>query len=234
MPISRDPQIDELKRLAALRAVEYVRDGMVVGLGTGSTAKHAVQAIGKRVSEGLKIVGVPTSERTARLARELGITLTTLEEHPQVDVTIDGADEIQLSTLYAIKGLGGALLREKLVALATREQTLIVDGGKVVEKLGSHDPLPVEVVSFGWKRTRASLEALGCEPRLREGDNGDPFLTDSGNYLLDCRFPNGIDDPPSTASHIKSITGVVEHGLFIGIVHRVIVARAGGIEVVER
>jgi ribose 5-phosphate isomerase A len=109
-----------------------------------------------------------------------------------------------------------------------------VDGGKVVEKLGTHDPLPVEVVSFGWKRTCASLEALGCEPRLREGDEGGPFLTDSGNYLLDCRFPDGIDDPPSTAYRIKSITGVVEHGLFIGIVHRVIVARAGEIEVVER
>jgi ribose 5-phosphate isomerase A len=226
---------DELKRAAALRAVEYVRDGMTVGLGTGTTARYAVQRLGERVAQGLRITGVPTSEKTAALARELGIPLADLEDTTRIDITIDGADEIDLTTLYAIKGLGGALLREKLVALATREQTIIVDGSKVVDKLGTHESLPVEVVTFGWTRTCDALSALGCEPKLRaKGDGAEPFRTDSGNYLLDCRFPQGIDDPPRLASSIKSITGVVEHGLFIGIIARVIVARSEGIEVLER
>lgn len=225
---------DELKHAAALRAVEYVRDGMTVGLGTGTTARHAVQRLGERVAGGLRIVGVPTSERTAALARQLGIPLTSLESDTQIDITIDGADEIDLSTFNAIKGLGGALLREKLVALATREQTIIVDGSKVVSRLGTHEPLPVEVVTFGWTRTCAALSKLGGEPELRTTPEGGPLLTDSGNYLLDCRFPPGIDDPSTLAGAIKAITGVVEHGLFVGIIRRVIVARPEGIEVVEK
>lgn len=213
--------------------MKYVRDGMNVGLGTGSTAENAVREIGRRVAGGLQIRGVPTSEKTAQLARELGIPLTTLEEVDHLDVTIDGADEVDLATLNVIKGLGGALLREKLVALATLEEILIVDETKVVPQLGDHTPLPVEVVPFAWSRTRAALAALGCEPRMRLTPGGDPYITDSGNYLLDCRFP-GIPDPTRLGDQIKRITGVVDHGLFVGIAARVIVAASGGVRVVER
>ena len=220
---------DDLKRAAALRAVEYVRDGMAVGLGTGSTAQYAVRELGRRVREdGLKIRGVPTSDRTATLAREVGIPLVTLEACPRLDVTIDGADEIVLGTLDAIKGMGGALLHEKIVALATEEEILILDESKVVSRLGDHTSVPVEVVSFGWSRTRGALRTLGCEPVLRLADTGKQFITNSGNLLLDCRFPP-IKDPYALAAEIKAITGVVDHGLFLGIARRAIVAGASGI-----
>lgn len=225
--------VQQLKHEAGLRAVEYVRDGMCVGLGTGSTAEHAVREIGRRVAEGLRVRGVPTSEKTAQLARALGIPLTTLEEVDHLDVTIDGADEIELATLSAIKGLGGALLREKIVALATLEEILIVHETKVVPQLGDHTPLPVEVVPFGWGRTCAALTALGCEPHRRNTPTGEPYITDSGNYLIDCRFP-GISDPAALGDSIKRITGVVDHGLFVGIIRRAIVAGASGVRVVER
>lgn len=231
--LSNMSDVQQLKHEAGLRAVEYVRDGMNVGLGTGSTAEHAVREIGRRVAEGLRIAGVPTSEKTAQLARELGIPLTTLEEIDYLDVTIDGADEVELSTLDVIKGLGGALLREKLVALATLEEILIVDETKVVPQLGDHTPLPVEVVPFAWSHTQVALTALGCAPRMRLTPEGDPYITDSGNYLLDCRFP-GIPDPTRLGDRIKLITGVVDHGLFVGIARRVIVAQASGVRVVER
>lgn len=224
--------IQELKKAAALRAVEYVRDGMRVGLGTGSTATLAVQALGERVRQGLRIVGVPTSERTAALARQLGIPLTTLEECPELDLTIDGADEVDPETLNVIKGLGGALLREKIVALASKIEMLVVDESKIVRRLGEHTPVPVEVVQFGWTHTCNSLAVLGCDPQRRTGANGEPYITDSGNYLLDCRFPP-IDDAPALAHRIKSITGVVDHGLFVGIACRVIVAGEMGIRVLE-
>ncbi len=223
----------QLKRAAAHRALEYVRDGMTVGLGTGSTAEYALEGLAERVAGGLRIVGVPTSEKTADMARGLGITLSTLEECPEIDVTIDGADEVDLATLHVIKGRGGALLREKIVALSSKEEILIVDGGKIVSKLGAHDPVPVEVVAFGWSRARKQLEALGCDPQLRKSQDGAPYRTDSGNYLLDCRFPS-IADPPTLAARIKSITGVVEHGLFIDIATRIIIARPGGVQIVER
>lgn len=225
--------VRELKRAAALRAVEYVRDGMKVGLGTGSTAALAVEALGERVRDGLMIVGVPTSERTAALARQLGIPLATLEECPQLDITIDGADEVDLATLNVIKGLGGALLREKVVALASKYEVLAVDESKVVARLGDHTPVPVEVVQFGWTNTAEVLRALGCDPRRRIADGGEPYVTDSGNYLLDCHF-GGIDDPPGLASRIKATTGVVEHGLFISIAHRVVIAGGEGVRVLER
>lgn len=220
---------DDLKRSAAIRAVQYVRDGMNVGLGTGSTATHAIREIGRRVrEEGLRIKGVPTSDKTAALATELGIPLTTLEDVPHLDVTIDGADEIVLSTLDAIKGMGGALLHEKIVALATREQILIVDESKVVTQLGDHTSIPVEVVHFGWTRTRDALRALGCDPVLRTKDDGSPFITDSSNRLLDCRFPP-IADPHALAASLKAITGVVDHGLFLNIARRAIIARSDGV-----
>jgi ribose 5-phosphate isomerase A len=220
---------NDLKRAAALRAVEYVRDGMSVGLGTGSTAQYAVRELGRRVREdGLKIRGVPTSDRTADLGSEVGIPLTTLEACPRLDITIDGADELVLNTLDAIKGMGGALLHEKIVALATEEEILILDESKVVSRLGDHTSVPVEVVSFGWNRTRDALHALGCDPVLRLADGREHFITDSGNLLLDCRFPP-IEDPYTLAYEIKAITGVVDHGLFLGIARRAIVAGASGI-----
>ncbi len=222
---------DDLKHTAALRATQYVRDGMAVGLGTGSTAHHAIMELGRRVrEEGLRITGVPTSDRTAALATSLGIPLATLEDLPHLDVTIDGADEVTLDTFNAIKGMGGALLHEKIVALATHEEMLIVDESKVVPRLGHHTAIPVEVVHFGWSRTRDSLRSLGCDPILRLTNQGDPFITDSRNLLLDCHFPP-INDPHALAAALKSITGVVEHGLFLGIVARVIVASASGVRV---
>ncbi|MEA2576081.1 MAG: ribose 5-phosphate isomerase [Chloroflexia bacterium] len=224
--------VQQLKHEAALRAVEYVRDGMVLGLGTGSTATFAVREIGRRVGEGLRIRGVPTSERTATLATELGIPLVTLDDVEGIDLTIDGADEVDLSTLNVIKGLGGALLREKLVALATAEVVLIVDESKVVPQLGDHAPLPVEVVPFGWSRTCSALHALGCTTERRTRD-GEPYITDSGNYLIDCRF-QGIPDPATLAQKVKGISGVVEHGLFVGIARRVVTASSDGVKVVER
>jgi ribose 5-phosphate isomerase A len=225
---------DDLKHAAALRAVEYVRSGMAVGLGTGSTAKHAVAELGRRIhEEGLQIRGVPTSDKTAALAAEAGIPLTTLEDCPRLDITIDGADEIVLGTLDAIKGMGGALLHEKIVAVATDLQILIVDESKVVERLGHHTAVPVEVVRFGWSRTRDALRDLGCEPVLRTVDKVGPFVTDSGNLLIDCRVPP-ITDPRALAARIKSITGVVEHGLFIGIAKRAIIAGSSGVRVVDK
>jgi ribose 5-phosphate isomerase A len=223
----------QLKKAAAQRAIEYVRDGMTVGLGTGSTAEYALEGLAERVAKGLRIVGVPTSEKIASMARQLGITLSTLEECPEIDVTIDGADEVDLATLYAIKGRGGALLREKIVALSSTEEILMVDESKTVSRLGEHDPLPVEVIAFGWNRVHKELAALGCDPQLRKSPDGAPYRTDSGNYLLDCRFTI-IDDPPTLATRIKSITGVVEHGLFIDIATRVIIAHRDGVRIVER
>jgi ribose 5-phosphate isomerase A len=225
--------VQQLKHEAALRAVEYVRDGMVVGLGTGSTAAYAVREIGRRVGEGLRIRGVPTSDRTATLAAELGIPLVSLDDVEGIDLTIDGADEVVLASLNVIKGLGGALLREKLVALATAEVVLIVDETKVVPQLGDHTPVPVEVVPFGWSRTCSALHALGCTTERRTRDGGEPYITDSGNYLIDSRF-QGIPDPYMLSYSIKGITGVVDHGLFLDIARRVIVAHPDGIKVIER
>jgi ribose 5-phosphate isomerase A len=229
-----DGERDRLKREAALRAVEYVRDGMVVGLGTGSTAEPAVRELGRRVREmGLDIRGVPTSKKTERLAREVGIPLTTLEECSRLDLTIDGADEVLLPTLDGIKGMGGALLYEKIVALATAEEIFVVDESKVVQRLGTHSPLPVEVVQFGWTLTRDRVESLGCRAVRREDASGTPFLTDAGNYLLECTF-EGIHDPHSLARDLGLTTGVVEHGLFLGIARRVVIAGESGVRVVER
>jgi ribose 5-phosphate isomerase A len=213
--------------------MQYVHDGMAVGLGTGSTTEYFIRELGERVKSGLDVRCVPTSEKTARLARELGVPLTTLEECSQLDITIDGADEVELKNLNAIKGLGGALLREKIVALASKAETYIVDESKIVERLGERTPVPVEVIAFGWNRTRDALADLGCEPVRRTTSEGGPFITDSGNYLIDCKFP-GIDDPAYLSQQIIRIVGVVEHGLFVGIARRVIIARPGDIHIVEK
>ena len=202
---------DKLKQEAALRAVEFVEDGMTVGLGTGSTAYFVVEGLGARVAKGLKIVGIPTSERTATQARSLGIPLATFAEHPSIDLTIDGADEVARKSLDLIKGLGGALLREKIVAAASRRLVIVVDQEKLVDTLGDHTPVPVEVVQFGWQAAAVALARLGAEPVLRHAHEDHPFITDGGNYTLDCRFPR-ITDAKELERQIISIVGVVDCG----------------------
>lgn len=223
---------DKLKQEAALRAVEYVEDGMVVGLGTGSTAYFVVEGLGARVAKGLKIVGIPTSERTATQARSLGIPLATFAEHQQIDLTIDGADEVERGTLNLIKGLGGALLREKIVAAASRRLVIVVDQEKLVDRLGDHTPVPVEVTQFGWQATAAAIRRLGGEPVLRHAHEDHPFITDGGNYTLDCRFSH-ITDAKKLEDQICGIVGVVDCGLFIGRASAVIVAATDGIHVMN-
>jgi ribose 5-phosphate isomerase A len=224
---------DALKKAAAYRAIEYVKDGMVVGLGTGSTAFFVVQGLGERVAQGLKIVGIPTSERTAAQARGLNIPLSSLAENPAIDLTIDGADEVERGTLQLIKGLGGALLREKIVAAASGQLVIVVDEEKLVGRLGDHTPVPVEVVQFGWQATAAALRRLGAEPVLRDATEDHPFITDGGNYILDCRFGT-ISDPALLERQIGMTVGVVESGLFIDRASAVIVASSGGVEVLTR
>ena len=219
---------DALKRAAAEAAVGLVEDGMVVGLGTGSTAAFAVEALARRCRQGLRVVGIPTSERTAAQAKAAGIPLSSFAEHRQIDLTIDGADEVERGTLNLIKGLGGALLREKIVANASRRLAIVVDDAKLVDRLGMHAPVPVEVVAFGLEVTQASLEGLGASARLRLSPVGVPFVTDGGNRIVDCSF-GPITDPAGLEERVRRIVGVVESGLFIGRADPVFVADAAGV-----
>src|SRR5271169_4305000 len=221
---------DELKRAAALRAIEEVEDGMVLGLGTGSTAAFVVEGLAARVKAGLRIVGIPSSERTAAQARRLGISIATFAEYQKLDMTIDGADEVELGTLDLIKGLGGALLREKIVAAASRRLVIVVDQEKLVERLGEHTPVPIEVTQFGWQTTAAALSALGCIPERRYTSGEQPYVTDSGNYILDCRF-GPLTDPGEVERNIAMTIGTVESGLFVGRSSMVVVASTTGVEV---
>jgi ribose 5-phosphate isomerase A len=225
---SADTNRDALKRAAAEAAVELVQDGMVVGLGTGSTAAFAVEALARRHRQGLRFVGIPTSERTAAQARAAAIPLTSFAEHHQIDLTIDGADEVERGTLNLIKGLGGALLREKIVAAASRRLAIVVDGAKLVDLLGMHVPVPVEVVTFGLDATQARLEVLGASARLRLSPAGAPFVTDGGNRIVDCRF-GPIADPARLEQRIRRVVGVIESGLFISRADPVFVADAAGV-----
>ncbi len=221
------------KELAARRAVEYAADGMVVGLGTGSTADFAIRALGERArAEGLRIECVPTSQASARLGTQVGLEIRSLEDHPAVDLTIDGADEVD-PRLDLIKGLGGALLREKVVASASAREVIIVDASKRVERLGTRSPLPVEVVPFAWTLCRRRLMDLGPRAELRR-DGGQPFVTDNGNYILHCHFPEGLPDPADMERRIGEIPGVVENGLFIGLADAVVVGDSGRCQVLER
>ncbi len=222
---------DELKRRAAEKAVELVQDGMIVGLGHGSTAHFAHVAIARRLQEGsLKnILAVPCSRQVEAEARKLGIPLTTLDEHPVVDVTIDGADEVD-PRLNLIKGGGGALLREKVVAQASKQEIIIVDEGKLSPALGTRWALPVEVVPLGVAPVSAFIRSLGAEPVLRQKADGQPFVTDQGNYILDCRF-GPMKNPAEIARALCDRAGIVEHGLFIGLASMVIVGKADGVEV---
>ena len=228
---------DAQKRAVAARAVDFVRPGMRLGLGTGSTAKHFVELIGERVRSGLDIVAVPTSEATSADARRCGIALTTLEETPELDLTVDGADEIGPG-LCLIKGGGGALLREKIVASASARMIVIADQSKWVPVLGRF-PLPIEVVSFGLAATQRALQkAISAiqEPgslALRRQKNGQVFVTDSGHWILDASLTR-IDDPAALAHAISGVPGVVEHGLFIGLAHMAIIGATDGVKIVER
>lgn len=219
------------KRLAGERAVEYIEDGMTVGLGTGSTAYFMVERLGARVrEEGLRVRCVPTSLRTEEQARTLGIPLTSFSEVQQLDVAIDGADEIG-PDLALVKGGGGALLREKLVAAASRRFIVIADAGKRVATLGAF-PLPVEVVPFAWEVTaRRVAGAVGVEPELRRA-NGEVYVTDNGNYILDCRCGR-IEDPARLERELNLLPGVVECGLFVGMAALAIVADEESVEIIE-
>jgi ribose 5-phosphate isomerase A len=218
---------DQEKETAGRAAAKLVRDGDIVGLGTGSTAYFAVVALGERVKAGLKIIGIPTSVQTADLARTLGIPLTTLDEHPEIDITIDGADEVD-PKLNLIKGGGGALLREKVVASVTKKMVVVSDSGKIVSVLGKF-PLPVEIISFARTVVEKKIIALGGSPKLRTRADGSPFLTDNGNQILDCSFGK-IADPAALARELNGTPGVVEHGLFIGLAKVALVGRGDGVE----
>jgi ribose 5-phosphate isomerase A len=216
----------ELKKLAAERAVQFVEDGMIVGLGTGSTAEFAIRRLGALTKEGRSIKAIPTSQRAKKLAMELGIPLIDFDETVTLDVTIDGADEVD-SNLNLIKGGGGALTREKIVAYHSKRQIIVVDESKIVKRLGADFPVPVEVVKFAWAATKKSLEELGCTAQLRTIMN-EKYITDNGNYILDCDF-GPINNPEALEKDINAIPGVVENGLFIGLVDEVIVGSRQGL-----
>jgi ribose 5-phosphate isomerase A len=220
---------DRLKRAAAERAVDFVESGMVIGLGTGSTAAFVAEHLAKRVAQGLAVVAIPTSEYTAGLARRLGIPLASFATHRRIDLAIDGADEVERGSLDLIKGRGGALLREKIVAAASRSFVVVVDAEKLVDGLGETTAVPVEVAQFGWQATAAALTELGADPELRHGGVG-PFVTDGGNFILDCHFGR-LANPAETERAVNEIVGVVENGLFIGRSSAVVVASPGGIEI---
>src|ERR1700689_2419067 len=229
--------MDQLKRQAAGRALEFVRDGMKLGLGTGTTAKHFVELLGMRVRDGLNVIGVPTSEVTRADAVRCGIALTTLDDMDRLDLTVHGADEIDPS-LNLIKGGGGALLREKIVAAASDRMIVIADDSKWVDVLGRF-PLPVEVIPFGLAATRRAIGKAFAQCGdsgqmvLRKGKDGHVFVTDGGHWIVDAHLGR-ITDAPRLAGLLTSIPGVVEHGLFIGLAGMAGLAGAGGIRVVER
>lgn len=199
------------------RAADLIQSGMIVGLGTGSTAEAMILALGRRVANGLTVTGVTTSDRTSALARSLDIPLMSIDETDTLDICIDGADEID-PNLDIVKGRGGALLWEKLTARRARRYVIIASSEKLVSQLGTRLPLPVEIIPHGWKHTSESLETLGLHPHLRVEVNGAPYITDGGHYIVDCDTV-GMEDPARLATSIKLLTGVVEHGLFIDMVN---------------
>ncbi len=228
-----NPQ-DELKKKAAVRAVDFIEPGMVVGLGTGSTATFAIERIGEKIqSGGLQgIVGIPTSKRTATMARNLNIPLTELEAHPSIDLTIDGADEVD-PDLNLIKGGGGALLIEKIIAQASRRNIIIVDESKLSPQLGTKWALPIEVVPFAHRAEQIFLESIGGAASLRVNANATPFLTNQNNYILDTNF-GPIPDPGGLVARLNERAGIIEHGLFLELATDVIVAAATEIQHLKR
>ena len=230
----RPGDVEELKRQAAEQGAALVESGMVVGLGFGSTAVYAIRHIAARLSEGdlRDILGIPTTRSVEAEASALGIPLTTLEAHPRIDLTLDGADEVD-PRLDVIKGGGGALLREKIVAQASRRLVIVVDERKLSSRLGSRAALPVEVLPFGWGSQVAYLESLGAEVTRRSLPDCSPFTTDQGNWILDCRF-GPLQDPAALAAGLQARAGILDHGLFLGLATEVIVAGAGGVRRLTR
>jgi len=222
---------DAEKAAAAEAAVADIRDGMLVGLGSGSTAAHAVTAIGRRVAHGLRIECVATSRATEALARSMGLTVRPFEDIARLDLTIDGADEID-PALRAIKGGGGALLREKVVAAASDRVSIVVDSSKPVARLGVF-PVPVEVLPFAGAWVRRALAGLGGTATRRQGTDGSPFLTDQGNFIFDTAF-GPIEDVPGLALRLSQVAGIVEHGLFLDEIDTVFIGRSGGVDVRRR
>jgi len=223
------------KQAAAERGAELVQSGMVLGLGSGTTSTLMVQSIGRKLREGTlqNVIGVPSSSGIAAVARESGVPLTTLDAHPRLDLNLDGADEVD-PNLGLIKGLGGALLWEKIVATASKQVVILADDTKLVARLGTKAPLPVEVVPFGWKTHLAFVESLGGKTSLRTEPDGRPFVTDEGNYILHCRFEGGIPDPADLEARLLGRAGIVGTGLFLGVANQVIIGRADGVEVLTR
>ncbi|HEV2401721.1 MAG TPA: ribose-5-phosphate isomerase RpiA [Candidatus Sulfotelmatobacter sp.] len=219
---------DQEKQAAAKASLEFIQDGQVVGLGTGSTAAHFINLLGEKVKSGLRIRGIPTSIRSRELAESLGIPLVTLDDCQEIDVTVDGADEVD-PQLRLIKGGGGAMLREKIVASATRQMVVVADASKKVDRLGKF-PLPVEVIRFAQALVKKRIAALGADVQLRMGPDGKPYVTDENNHVLDCRFGE-ICDPDGLARILSEMPGVVEHGLFIGMASVALFAR--GSEIVQ-
>ncbi len=218
----------EKKKRAAEEAVAFVRDGHVLGLGTGSTVQFALEALSRRIkNEGIKVWGIPTSTRTETESKRLGIPLTTLEDHSQVDLTIDGADEID-PALNLIKGGGGALVREKVVATSSADVIIIADDAKLVVRLGTTFPVPVEILPFSRPLVERGLRALGSMPTLRKQQNGSNYVTDNGNWILDARFPR-IDEPAKMEREITMVAGVVDCGIFTGLADLALVGTADGI-----
>jgi ribose 5-phosphate isomerase A len=230
--MKRQVEWQPFKKVAAEWAAALVEDGMVVGLGTGSTAWLILEPLAARIRQGLQIAGIPTSERTAELARGLGIPLSTLADHARLDLTIDGADEIEIGTLNLIKGRGGALLREKIVASASARLVIVADESKLVDRLG-RGAVPIEVVPFGWQAAARRIEGLGANPALRLRPDGGVFVTDGGHYILDCAF-GPISAAGSLDRELNVMVGVVEHGLFLGFTDQVGVGGSGGVKVLAR
>jgi ribose 5-phosphate isomerase A len=226
---------EELKRRAAEQAVNQVMDGMVLGLGTGSTVAHFLELLGERISTGRlrDVSGVPTSVWTETEAQRLGIPLTTLGAHPRLDLAVDGADEVGPG-LDLIKGMGGALLREKMVAQAAARFVVIADDSKDVDLLGTRSPLPVEVVGWGHEAHARVIHALGAEVTVRTGEDGRPYKSDNGHLILDCRFSDGIQDALSLEAMLQARAGVVDTGLFLGMAHEALLASEDGVRVVGR
>jgi ribose 5-phosphate isomerase A len=226
-------KINPEKRMAAEAAVEHVKDEMVIGLGSGSTAEIAIQVLGEKVKNGLRVTGVPTSHKSELLAASLNIPLATLGDHPELDLAIDGADEVEISSLDLVKGRGGALLREKIVASSSRQLIIVADDSKLVKLLGAHGDVPVEIVSFAWESTVRRLIKRGWKPELRMSAKDKPFVTDGGNYIVDCSFESGTSlQDKATALH--NTVGVVEHGMFLGMTELVYVGTSKGVRALTR
>lgn len=221
---------EQLKKIAAEKATAEIREGMVVGLGTGSTVYYALLKIGEMVRSGLNITGIPTSSGTEKIASEQGIQLSTLASHPTIELTIDGADEVD-AHLNLIKGGGAALVREKIIANASKRILIVVDESKVSEVLGTSFALPVEIVQFGWEATKREVDNI-CEQSEIRGGMPDPLITDNGNYILDCHF-DGIHEPEKVELQLNNIPGVVENGIFVNRADRVIIGTPDGIRYME-